>query len=50
MRPSGCNWYFCDSLFDYMEPQVWYSDFEESFRDVAELWLEMSEQFRKVIE
>lgn len=50
MRPSGCNWYFCDSLLDNMEPQVWYRDFEESFRDVAELWLEMSEQFRKIIE
>jgi hypothetical protein len=48
-RPSGCNWYFCDSLLDYMEPQEWYRDFEESLREVAELWLKMVEEFEKLI-
>jgi hypothetical protein len=49
-RPSGCTWYFCDSLLDYMEPQQWYGDFDDSLRDVAELWLAMSEEFRKIRE
>jgi hypothetical protein len=45
-RPLGCNWYFCDSLLDYMEPQPWYGDFDDSLREVAELWLAMADEFR----
>jgi hypothetical protein len=33
-----------------MEPQVWYGDFDDSLRDVAELWLAMIEEFRKIID
>jgi len=47
-RPSGCTWYFCESLLDYMEPQPLYREFDESLRDVAELWLAMAEEFRKI--
>jgi hypothetical protein len=47
-RPSHCNWYFCDSLLDYMEPQPAYRDFDETLRDVAELWIEMVEEFRRI--
>lgn len=49
-RPSGCNWYFCDSLLDYIEPQSWYWDFDDSLRQVAELWLAMVKEFRRVID
>ena len=47
-RPSGCNWYFCDSLLDYMEPQPAYRDFDETLSNVAELWIEMVEEFRRI--
>jgi rRNA-processing protein FCF1 len=46
-RPSHCNWYFCDSLLDYIEPQSTYREFDDSLRDVAELWIGMVEEFRK---
>lgn len=47
-RPSGCNWYFCDSLLDYMEPQPAYRMFDDSLQDAAELWMGMMEEFRKI--
>jgi len=47
-RPSGCTWYFCESLLDYMEPQPAYREFDDSLRDVAELWLAMAEEFKKI--
>jgi hypothetical protein len=45
IRPSGCNWYFCDSLLDHMEVMPDYTIFDDSLRDAAELWLEMMEEF-----
>jgi len=50
VRPSGCNWYFCDSLLDHMEARPEYGKFDDDLRDVAELWLEMMDEFRRVIE
>jgi hypothetical protein len=50
LRPSGCTWYFCDSLLDYMELQPAYREFDEMLREVAELWIEMTEEFRKIQE
>lgn len=47
-RPSGCNWYFCDPLLDYMELQSGYKEFDETLREVAELWLEMVETFERI--
>jgi len=47
-RPSGCTWYFCESLLDYMEPQPAYREFDDSLQDVAELWLAMAEEFKKI--
>ena len=48
LRPSGCTWYFCESLLDYMEPQPAYREFDDSLQDVAELWLEMVEEFENI--
>jgi hypothetical protein len=47
IRPSGCNWYFCDDLFDEMEQDPGYPAFDDSFRDVALLWTGMTEAFSK---
>ena len=49
LRPSGCNWYFCGSLYDSMEktPKE-YAEFDGTLRDLAELWMEMINEFRKV--
>ncbi len=44
-RPSGCNWYFCDSLFDNMEKRPGYQKFDDALREIAELWMEMIEEF-----
>jgi hypothetical protein len=49
VRPSGCNWYFCDPLLEYMEARPEYRKFDDGLRDVAELWLEMMEEFRRVV-
>jgi len=48
-RPSGCNWYFCDSLFDAMEPAVNYRDFDDKLKEIAESWIKMVEEFKKYI-
>jgi len=49
VRPSGCNWYFCESLLDHMEARSEYGKFDNDLRDVAELWLEMMDEFHRVI-
>jgi len=48
IRPSGCNWYFCGSLYDSMEkiPKE-YTEFDETLRYLAEAWMEMIKEFRK---
>ncbi len=48
-RPSGCNWYFCDSLFDVMEPAINYREFDDKLKEIAELWIQMVEEFKKYI-
>jgi hypothetical protein len=45
IRPSGCNWYFCDSLLDRMEKSAEYLNFDDEMRELAELWLSMMEEF-----
>ncbi len=47
LRPSGCNWYFCASLYEAMEkaPSRTYKDFDDSMFDLAELWMEMIREF-----
>ena len=49
VRPSGCNWYFCDALYDSMEkaPGKEYADFDGLFRELADLWLELGSEFRR---
>lgn len=47
VRPSGCNWYFCDYLYDRMEktPGSAYYDFDNSLQELADLWMEMVDEF-----
>jgi hypothetical protein len=45
IRPSGCNWYFCDSLLEEMEQRAGYRAFDDSLLNVAHLWIEMIEEF-----
>jgi len=49
VRPSGCNWYFCESLLDHMEARSEYGEFDNDLRDVAELWLALIDEFQRVI-
>lgn len=49
VRPSGCNWYFCEPLLDYMEQRPEYSKFDSDLKDIAELWLELMDEFTRVI-
>lgn len=44
-RPSGCTWYFCDALLEYMEKRPDYNEFDALLRDIAELWMGMIEKF-----
>jgi hypothetical protein len=48
VRPSGCNWYFCDSLYESMEksPGTAYADFDRSLQALADLWIELGAGFR----
>lgn len=48
VRPSGCNWFFCDGLFDSMEktPGKAYDEFDDSLAELAHLWIELGAQFR----
>jgi len=48
VRPSGCNWYFCDPLLDLMETDPAYRQFDDALQDVAHLWMEMVEEFGRV--
>jgi hypothetical protein len=48
MRPSGCNWYFCDSLLDQLEDTPGYPAFDDSLQDAATLWMEMMEEFSSI--
>jgi hypothetical protein len=48
IRPSGCNWYFCDSLLDHMELQPDYNEFDEVLQDIANLWMDMIEEFNRI--
>ena len=47
-RPSGCNWYFCDSLLNHMEVNPDYREFDDSLQCVANLWMEMIDEFKKM--
>jgi hypothetical protein len=48
VRPSGCNWYFCDSLLDRMEADPAYPVFDDALQEVASLWLNLMEEFARV--
>ena len=48
-RPSGCNWYFCDSLFNHIEKRPEYQEFDSSLQDVVELWMELMKEFVRVV-
>ncbi len=48
LRPSGCNWYFCEDLLDYMEKRSDYGMFDSKLTEIAELWLEMIDEFKKL--
>jgi hypothetical protein len=47
-RPSGCNWYFCASLLESMEKSPGYQQFDASLIELAELWLNMIEEFKRI--
>ncbi len=49
VRPSGCNWYFCNILSDHMERRSGYGEFDDTLRTIAELWLELTDEFTRVI-
>jgi hypothetical protein len=48
IRPSGCNWYFCDALYNSMEkaPGKEYAQFDGSLQELADLWMELGAEFR----
>lgn len=48
LRPSGCTWYFCEPLLEFMEKRPEYHEFDDLLRDIAELWIEMIEEFIRV--
>jgi hypothetical protein len=48
-RPSGCNWYFCDSLLEHIEKSPDYHLFDSYLGNIAELWLMLIEEFHYVI-
>jgi len=48
LRPSGCNWYFCDSLLDVIEQRPDYHEFDDAMRDLAELWMKLIEEFSRI--
>lgn len=47
LRPSGCNWYFCVPLLEVIEKRPYYRAFDDSLRDLAEMWLKMIADFSK---
>jgi hypothetical protein len=48
IRPSGCNWYFCSPLLESMEKSPGYQQFDASLTELAELWLNMIEEFKRI--
>lgn len=50
IRPSGCNWYFCDPLFDHMEKSSGgeYTDFDNALQQLADSWTELITQFHMI--
>jgi len=48
LRPSGCNWYFCDSLLDDIETRSDYRKFDDSLQEVADLWIKMMDEFTRI--
>jgi hypothetical protein len=49
-RPSGCNWYFCDSLLEHIEKRPDYNEFDNSLSNIAELWMKLIEEFFIIVE
>ncbi len=45
LRPSGCNWYFCDALLEYIENMPEYFQFDYEIQNLAETWMMMLEEF-----
>jgi hypothetical protein len=47
VRPSGCNWYFCDSLDLQMNaaPDEAYAEFSENMEKMFNLWMELTSEF-----
>jgi hypothetical protein len=48
VRPSGCNWYFCSALLDHMERMPGYREFDDTLKEVAELWMKMMEELKRI--
>jgi hypothetical protein len=50
VRPSGCNWYFCESLFSRMEETSGdaYKEFDDDLQELAGLWMELISEFRAI--
>ena len=48
IRPSGCNWYFCDPLLEVIEQTPDYREFDDSLRDLAEMWMKMIAEFSRI--
>ncbi len=45
LRPSGCNWYFCVPLLEVLENKPRYREFDDSLRNLAEMWTKMITTF-----
>ncbi len=50
VRPSGCNWYFCEDLLEHMEKRADYGIFDRKLTEIAELWLKMIDKFNCISE
>ncbi len=52
IRPSGCNWYFCDQLFEHMEKSSErdYTEFDNALQDLADSWTELVTQFHMIFQ
>ena len=47
-RPSGCNWYFCNAMFEEMEKSHDYESYDNSLTDVIERWKAMMEEWKSL--
>ena len=47
-RPSGCNWFFCAALLEHLEKKDDWIIFDDSFSRLAELWIQMIEEFSSI--